>query len=77
MNFILQVRSLPGEYLRQGEAESLAPVWLKALGDAAIDYVESRTSHGEKNHKHMRGKGGRMLKYLFREFVDSHRNIVT
>lgn len=71
------VRSLPGEYLRQGEAESLAPVWLKALGDAAIDYVESRTSHGEKNHKHMRGKGGRMLKYLFREFVDSHRNIVT
>ncbi|XP_071692502.1 transportin MOS14-like isoform X2 [Rutidosis leptorrhynchoides] len=71
------VQSLPGEYLRQGEAESLAPVWLKALGDAAVDYLESRTSDGERNHKHMRGKGGRILKYLFREFVDSHRNIVT
>lgn len=71
------MRSLPVEYLRQGEAESLAPVWLKALGDAAIDYVESRTSDGEKNHKHMRGKGGRILKCLFREFVDSHRNIAT
>ncbi|KAL7611211.1 hypothetical protein Lser_V15G13410 [Lactuca serriola] len=71
------VRSLPGEYLRHGEAESLAPVWLKALGDAAFDYVESRTSDGEKNHKHMRGKGGRFLKSLFREFVDSHRNIGT
>lgn len=69
------VRGLPREYLRHGEAESLAPVWLKALGDAAVDYVESRTSDGEKNHKHMRGKGGRMLKCLFREFVDSHRNI--
>ncbi|KAM0058466.1 putative importin-beta domain, armadillo-like helical, exportin-1/Importin-beta [Helianthus debilis subsp. tardiflorus] len=71
------VRSLPGEYLRQGEAESLAGVWIKVLGDAGIDYVESRTSDGEKNQKHMRGKGGRILKSLFREFVDSHRNIAT
>lgn len=71
------VRSLPGEYLRQGEAESLAGIWAKALGDAAVDYVESRTSDGEKNHKHMRGKGGRILKSIFREFVDSHRNIAT
>ncbi|KAK9052298.1 hypothetical protein SSX86_028927 [Deinandra increscens subsp. villosa] len=68
------VRSVPGEYLRQGEAECLAGVWVKVLGDAGIDYVESRTN-GEKNHKHMRGKGGRMLKSLFREFVDTHRNI--
>ncbi|KAL8196356.1 hypothetical protein R6Q57_024651 [Mikania cordata] len=68
------VRSLPEEYLRQGEAESLAGVWLKVLGDAGTDYVESRR---EKNHKHMRGKGGRMLKSLFREFVDAHRNIAT
>lgn len=71
------VRSLPSEYLRNGEAESLGPVWVKALADAAFDYVESRTSDGEKNHKHMRGKGGRILKSLFREFVDSHRNIGT
>ncbi|XP_076893088.1 transportin MOS14-like [Bidens hawaiensis] len=68
------VRSLPGEYLRQGEAECLAGVWIKVLGDAGIDYVESRTSASDE-HKHMRGKGGRMLKSLFREFVDSHRNI--
>ncbi|KAI7754126.1 hypothetical protein M8C21_014870, partial [Ambrosia artemisiifolia] len=71
------VRSLPGEYLRQGEAESLAGVWIKVLGEAGIDYVESRTSDGDRNHKHMRGKGGRILKSLFREFVDSHRYIAT
>ncbi|KAL4567970.1 hypothetical protein LXL04_023567 [Taraxacum kok-saghyz] len=71
------VRSIPGEYLRQGEAESMGPVWIKALADAAFDYVESRRSDGDKTHKHMRGKGGRMLKSLFRHFVDSHRNIGT
>ncbi|XP_076939623.1 transportin MOS14-like [Bidens hawaiensis] len=71
------VRSLPGEYLRQGEAECLAGVWVKVLGDAGIDYIESRTSASDGGHKHMRGKGGRMLKSLFREFVDSHRNIAT
>lgn len=72
------VRSLPGEYLRQGEAESLAPVWLKALADAAVDYVESRSSNGGMWVKGKgKGKGGRMLKCLFREFVDTHRNIGT
>ena len=68
------MRSLPGEYLRQGETESLAPVWLKALADAAVEYVESRRSDG---HMWGKGKGGRMLKCLFREFVDTHRNIGT
>ncbi|KAI3811873.1 hypothetical protein L1987_16569 [Smallanthus sonchifolius] len=69
------VRSLPGEYLRQGEAECLAVVWVKVLGEAGIDYVESRTE--SDGHKHMRGKARRMLKSLFREFVDTHRNVAT
>ena len=37
----VQVRTLPVEYLKQGEAKGLVPVWLKALGGAALDCVES------------------------------------
>lgn len=72
-----QVKSLPGEYLRQGEAERLVGVWVKVLGDAGMDYIESRSNESgdghNTNNKHMKGKGGRMLKSLFREFVDTHR----
>lgn len=73
-----QVQTLPAEYLKQGEAESLVPVWLKALGDAAMDYLESRRNSGggkNNNFGHMQGKGGRCLKRLVREFADTHRNI--
>ena len=42
----VQVRALPAEYLKQGEAEGLVPVWLKALGGAALDYVESMRCDG-------------------------------
>lgn len=65
---------LPAEYLKQGEAESLVPVWLNALVAAASDYLESRQSGGGNNHGHMQGKGGRVLKRLIREFADNHRN---
>ena len=37
----VQVRASLAEYLKQEEAEGLVPVWLKALGGAALDYVES------------------------------------
>ncbi|XP_052188818.1 transportin MOS14 isoform X3 [Diospyros lotus] len=71
-----QVQTLPIEYLKQGEAESLVPVWMKALGSAAIDYVESRSCDAVKdNHGHMQGKGGRVLKRLVREFADGHRSV--
>ncbi|RAL47986.1 hypothetical protein DM860_016187 [Cuscuta australis] len=70
------VQTLPSEYLKQGEAESLVPVWLKALTDAASDYIQCRQSIGIANDSsHMQGKGGRMLKGLIREFADGHRNI--
>ncbi|KAM7512663.1 hypothetical protein LguiB_011538 [Lonicera macranthoides] len=72
------VQTLPAEYLKQGEAESLVPLWLKALGDAAMDYLESRRNSGggkNNNSGHMQGKGGRCLKRLVREFADTHRNI--
>ncbi|CAA2985061.1 transportin MOS14 isoform X1 [Olea europaea subsp. europaea] len=68
------VKMLPAEYLKQGEAESLVPVWLNALVAAASDYLESRQSGGGNNHGHMQGKGGRVLKRLIREFADNHRN---
>ncbi|CAL9014930.1 unnamed protein product [Prunus brigantina] len=70
------VRALPAEYLKQGEVETLVPVWSKALAGAASDYIESRSCDGGHNsYGHMQGKGGRVLKRLVREFADSHRNV--
>lgn len=70
-----QVQALPADYLKQGEAETLVPVWLKALAAAASDYLESKSSNGRtSDYGHMQGKGGRMLKRVIREFADSHRN---
>lgn len=71
----MQVQALPAEYLKQGEADTLAPIWLKALVGAASDYLESKScNRGESDYGHMQGKGGRVLKRLIREFADSHRN---
>ncbi|XP_048502121.1 transportin MOS14 isoform X3 [Beta vulgaris subsp. vulgaris] len=73
---VLLVHTLPAEYLKQGEAESLVPSWLKALAAAASDYLESKTCNGMKtDYGHMQGKGGRVLKRLVREFADNHRNL--
>lgn len=70
------VQALPVEYLNHGEAETIVPLWSKALTDAATDYIESKNSDGVKsNFGHMQGKGGRVLKRLVREFADAHRNI--
>lgn len=70
------MQTLPSEYLKQGEAESLVPIWLKALMAAASDYIECRQCTGRANdYGHMQGKGGRTLKRLIREFADGHRNI--
>ncbi|KAM7277159.1 hypothetical protein ACFE04_019025 [Oxalis oulophora] len=70
------VQGLPAEYLKQGEAESIAPLWLKALAGAASDYIESKScTPGTSEYAHMQGKGGRVLKRLVREFADGHRNI--
>ncbi|XP_011033715.1 PREDICTED: importin-13 isoform X2 [Populus euphratica] len=70
------VQALPVEYLKQGEAETLVPVWMEALVGAASDYLGSKTFSGENNnYGHMQGKGGRVLKRLIREFADSHRNV--
>jgi transportin-3 len=41
------VHGLPVEYLNHGEAESLVPVWLKALAGAASDSLESKSVMGE------------------------------
>lgn len=72
----VQVQALPLEYLKAGEVETLVPLWLKALGDAACDYLESKSCDEVKtNYGHMQGKGGRVLKRLVREFADGHRNI--
>lgn len=71
-----QVQALPVEYLKKGEAETIVPVWCKALAGAASDYLESKSSEGLLNdYGHMQGKGGRVLKRLIREFADSHRNV--
>ncbi|KAK1568404.1 hypothetical protein Q3G72_024037 [Acer saccharum] len=73
---ISAVQVLPAEYLKQGEAETIVPVWLDSLAGAATDYLESKSCNGGKsNYGHMQGKGGRVLKRLIREFADSHRNI--
>ncbi|KAK4367317.1 hypothetical protein RND71_011109 [Anisodus tanguticus] len=69
------VQNLPAEYLKQGEVESLIPLWIKALSVAASDYTESRRNVEEtSDYGHMQGKGGRILKRLVREFADGHRN---
>ncbi|KAH0973072.1 hypothetical protein GBA52_025228 [Prunus armeniaca] len=76
MSRLQQVQALPAEYLKQGEVETLVPVWSKALAGAASDYIESRSCDGGHNsYGHMQGKGGRVLKRLVREFADSHRNV--
>ncbi|KAE8701985.1 transportin-3-like isoform X3 [Hibiscus syriacus] len=70
------VQALPADYLKQGEAETMVPIWLKALAGAASDYLESKSTNGRTgNYGHMQGKGGRVLKRVIREFADSHRNI--
>ncbi|KAI4350398.1 hypothetical protein L6164_004856 [Bauhinia variegata] len=70
------VMALPAEYLNQGEVETIVPLWLKALADAASDYLQSKSCDGLKtDFGHMQGKGGRVLKRLVREFADAHRNI--
>ncbi|XP_058092775.1 transportin MOS14 isoform X3 [Magnolia sinica] len=70
------VQALPAEYLKPGEAESLAPTWLNALASAASDYLESKTRDaGKDDPGYMRGKGGRALKRIVRDFADTHRNV--
>ncbi|CAL1398449.1 unnamed protein product [Linum trigynum] len=72
------VHSLPVEYLKPGEDDTLVPVWLDALAGAAADYLDSKSSKGvENNYGHMQGKGGRVLKRIIREFADSHRCALT
>ncbi|KAM0866944.1 hypothetical protein ACQ4PT_042316 [Festuca glaucescens] len=72
------VKSLPSEYLRQGEAEMIIRLWLKVLHDAASDYLHSRTGDNGRNHPdYMQGKGGRTLKRIIRDFAESHRNVPT
>lgn len=70
------VQSLPSEYLMQGEAETIVPLWVKALASAASDYLEGKTSDANRSdHVHMQGKGGRTLKRIIRDFADTHRNV--
>ncbi|XP_038696158.1 transportin MOS14 isoform X2 [Tripterygium wilfordii] len=70
------VQALPVEYFKQGEAETLIPIWSKALVGAASDYLVSKNcDDGKSNYGHMQGKGGRVLKRLVREFADCHRNV--
>ncbi|KAF8650838.1 hypothetical protein HU200_063746 [Digitaria exilis] len=72
------VKSLPSEYLKQGEAEMIIPLWLKVLEDAGSDYIHSRTGDNIANHQvYMQGKGGRTLKRIIRDFAESHRNAPT
>ncbi|KAL6003654.1 hypothetical protein ACLOJK_023887 [Asimina triloba] len=76
LKVLQKVQALPSEYLKPGEAESLAPTWLNALASAASDYLESKTSDARRDdHAHMRGKGGRALKRIIRDFADTHRNV--
>ncbi|AQK57548.1 ARM repeat superfamily protein [Zea mays] len=70
------VKSLPSEYLKQGEAEIIVPSWLKVLQDAGSDYLHSRTGDNIRSHQgYMQGKGGRTLKRIIRDFAESHRNV--
>ena len=59
------MHGLPVEYLNQGEADSLVPVWLKALAGAASDYLESKSCDGGKSsYGHMQGKVGIIISYI-------------
>uniref|UniRef100_J3N8V9 Exportin-1/Importin-beta-like domain-containing protein n=1 Tax=Oryza brachyantha TaxID=4533 RepID=J3N8V9_ORYBR len=70
------VKSMPSEYLRQGEAEMIIPLWLSVLQDAASDYLHSRSGDNVRSsHAYMQGKGGRTLKRIVRDFAESHRNV--
>jgi len=72
------VKSLSSEYLKQGEAEIIIPLWLKVLEDAGSDYLHSRTGDNIRNRQeYMQGKGGRTLKRIIRDFAESHRNAPT
>uniref|UniRef100_A0A1D1XES3 Transportin-3 n=1 Tax=Anthurium amnicola TaxID=1678845 RepID=A0A1D1XES3_9ARAE len=73
---VSMLQTLPAEYLKKGEEETLVPLWLNALGSAASDYITSKTSApGKDSYGHMQGKGGRTLKRIIREFADTHRVI--
>ncbi|KAG8089956.1 hypothetical protein GUJ93_ZPchr0011g28512, partial [Zizania palustris] len=67
------VKSMPSDYLRQGEAETIIPLWLNVLQDAALEYLHRRTD----DNVYMQGKGGRTLKLMIRDFAESHRNVST
>ncbi|RWR87141.1 transportin MOS14 isoform X4 [Cinnamomum micranthum f. kanehirae] len=75
LEILNEVHTLPAEYLKPGEAETLVPTWLNVLERAAADYLASKTSGGRNSHGHMQGKGGRALKHIARDFADTHRNI--
>ena len=67
---------MPSEYLKQGEAEIIVPLWLKVLQDAGSDYLYSRTGDNIRSHQgYMQAKGGRTLKRIIRDFAESHRNV--
>ncbi|PKA56913.1 hypothetical protein AXF42_Ash002216 [Apostasia shenzhenica] len=70
-----RVQTLPSEYLRKGEAETLVHLWMNALAKAASDYLTCKSSDKEgTDYGHMQGKGGKTLKRVIRDFADSHRN---
>ncbi|KAF9607558.1 hypothetical protein IFM89_036920 [Coptis chinensis] len=70
------VQALPAEYLKQGEADTLVPMWMKTLANAATDYLDSKSRDGVRDHHgHMQGKGGRTLKRIIRDFADTHRSV--
>ncbi|KAL9266541.1 hypothetical protein AKJ16_DCAP10013 [Drosera capensis] len=65
------VHGLPVEYLKQREAETLVPSWLRALAAAASDYLEGKSCNSRKlDFGHVQSKGGRALKRLIRKFAD-------
>ncbi|KAG6435104.1 hypothetical protein SASPL_106755 [Salvia splendens] len=65
------LHTLPGEYLKAGEVECLVPNWMKGVAAAASDCLDMEMN------SHMRGKGGRHLKRLLRDFADNHRNLTS
>ncbi|XP_078159617.1 ARM repeat superfamily protein isoform X1 [Carex rostrata] len=67
------VQALPSEYLKPGEAEAIVPLWLEALENAASDFLKTAATPGD-SYVHMRGKGGRTLKRIIRDFAESHRH---
>ncbi|CAA6659698.1 unnamed protein product [Spirodela intermedia] len=62
---VSMVQTLPAEYLKKGEAETLVPY-----------YLTNKTSISEEHDNgHMQGKGGRTLKRIIRDFAETHRSI--